>query len=213
MSADDTTREAYVAVACTCLQQSAELLSNPNIAEMNACDNADYASLSLDKALILARQGVRAWGNLITCPKCPYKSDQEVVMLAYMGIRAVTRYLQRLGPRYVAQSRKESNATNTIAEKETVRLMLGPLEVDGDEKVSVFCLLFQRTLQNVRQTLYSLQKIQCKRKSQLLQGTSDHTVETDDYQVSSSLLHIQQISHALANSLQELESAINSIHD
>lgn len=198
-------------VACTCLQQNAELLSNPCITEMNACDGADYTRLSLDKALSLARQGVRVWGNLIACPKCPYNSDQEVVMLAYMGIRAVTRYLQRLGPRYIVQSRNEPHPANATTEKEVVQLVVGSLEVGGDEKVLVFRLLFQKTLQSVRQTLHSLQKMQCKRKRQLQQETSDHAgAMTDDYQVSSSLLHIQQISHALANSLQELEAALDS---
>ena len=184
--------------ACTCLQQNAEILSNPSIAEMNACNGTDDPALSLDKVLSLTRQGASVWRNLISCTKCPYDNDQEVVMLAYMGIRAVTRYLQHLGPRY---SQRGSDTNDPLPAKETVRLMVGPLEVEGDERVFVFRMLFQKMVQNVQETLHSLERIQ---------ETSSRAVGTDDYQLSSSLLHIRQTSHTLTNTLKELESAVKS---
>ena len=174
---------------------------------MNACNGTDDPALSLDKALSLARHGAGVWCNLIACPKCPYDNDQEVVMLAYMGIRAVTRYLQHLGPRY---SRRSSDINGPLLAKESVRLMIGSLEVEGDERAFVFRTLFQKMVHNVQETLHSLDGIQCKRKRLLLQETSSRAVGTDDYQLSSSLLHIRQTSHTLTNTLKELESDVIS---
>ena len=110
-----------------------------------------------------------------------------------MGIRVVTRYLQHLGPRY---SPRGSDTNDPLPAKETVRLMVGSLEVEGDERV--------------QETLRSLEGIQSERKRLLLQETASRAVGTDDYQLSSSLLHIRQTSHRLTNTLKELESAVNS---
>ena len=181
-------------------------------------------SLSLEKALSLARHAASVWRTLIACPVCPYDKIQEVVMLAYMGIRAVTRYLQRqrLAPRYINIARRveedsdaatdPSSSSSPAAAKESVRLMVGALEIEGDERTFVFRMLFQRMLQNVQETLLSLQGIQCKPKRLLMQETSGRAAvgTMDDYQLSSSLLHIQQISHTLTNALKGLESALNS---
>lgn len=178
---------------------------------MNACWGLDDEHLSLDKALCLARQGAKTWQNLFTCSNCPYDSDQEVMLLALLSMRAVTRYLQRLAPRYAARQRSESQSsppTDTPG-LENSRLMLGSLEVVGDEKMLVFRLLFQKTVQKVRSTLHSLQMIQRKRKKQMLMDTSNRTAEADDYHASSSLLHIQQMSHVLSNALQALELSVN----
>lgn len=217
---DSASLKVPLANTCTCLQQHAELLSSPSIAEMNASNGSDDTMLSLDKALSLAKQGIRAWRSLIACPNCPYNNDQEVMLLALMSIRPVTRYLQRLAPRFTARPRadsKTSESTNTSVTLDTLpmmersRLMLGSMEVDDEERMLVFRLLFQKTVQRVRQALHSLQMMQFKRKKQLLMETSNRTAGAEDYHASSSLSHIQQITHALATALQDLESSFNSV--
>ena len=172
---------------------------------MNACDGTNDATLSLDKALSLARQGISVWRSLVACPNCPYHKDQEVVMLAYMGIRALTRYLQRLGPRYIPHLRQDPDVIKSFAAKEDLRLVVGSVEVDGDERDFVFRVLFQNMLQNVQETLHALQAVQSKRKGLLLQETSSRAIATEDYQLSSSLLHVQQMSHTLVKALNELK--------
>lgn len=178
---------------------------------MNACNGPNDAILTLDKALSLAKQGVSAWQSLIACPNCPYNNDQEVMLLALMSIRPVTRYLQRLAPRFSNPGPtgcQKSDATDMRPMTENSRLIIGRSEVDGDDRMLVFRLLFQKTVQKVRQTLHSLQIMQHERKKQLLVETSNRGAGIDDYQASSSLLHIQQISHALATALQALESSL-----
>jgi hypothetical protein len=203
-------------MTCTCFLQHAELLSNPSILELNACDGIDDTVLSLDKALSLAKQGVKAWRNLIACPKCPYNNEQEVMLLAMMSIRPVTRYLQRLAPRYGASQCAASQNADAASDpwpikpEESSRLMIGSVELDGDEKMVVCRVLFQKTVQMVRQTVHALQMLQYKRKQQLLIETSNRAAGADNYQASSSLVHIQQVSHSLATALQALESSFDS---
>ena len=199
-------QEAPLPGPCTCLQQHAEFLSNPVIREMNACNGPDDSVLSLDKALSLAKQGINAWRSLTACPDCPYNNDHETMLLAFMSIRTVTRYLQRLAPRYTAQPPPGSSTpegTDSRSSKERSRLTIGSLEIEDDERTLVLRLLFHKTLQKVRCALHSLQTIQYKRKGQL-------TVGVHDGQTSSSLPHIQQISHALAVALQALDSTFSS---
>ena len=212
-SSDSSPHRMSVTNACTCLQQHAELLSSPSIAEMNA--SVDDSILSLDKALSLAKQGIKAWRSLVACPICPYNNDQEVMLLALMSIRPVTRYLQRLAPRFIALPLGEAKSqefamTDLQLTRERSRLMLGSLEVEEEERILVYRLLFQKTVQKVRYTLHSLQTMQFKRKKQLLLETSNRTAGLEDYHASSSLSHIQQMTHALATALQDLESSFKS---
>lgn len=213
---DDGMRHMTTASGCTCLQQHAELLSNPSIAEMNGCTDADDTMLSLDKALSLAREGINVWRCLIECQSCDQNNDQEVMLLALASIRSVTRYLQRLSPRYMPFSQSESKPFEDESQQrhqreEQSRLMLGSLEVDEEERILVYRLLFQKTVQKVRQALHSLQMIQHKRKKQLLMETSNRTAAAEDYHASSSLSHLQQMTHTLSTTLQSLESAYSGV--
>lgn len=198
---------------CKCLQQHAELLGNPSLSEVRASDGADDGVLSLDKALSLVQQGMKAWQNLITCPSCPYNDDQEVLLLTFMSIRAITRYLQCLSPRYMAAPRasslKSSDATIPQAGREDSPLTIGSFEVTGEDRMLVLRVLYQNTLQKIKCILRSLQLIQDKKKRRLFDDTSNRTAGFDDYQASSNLFHVQQISHRLVTSLQALESSLN----
>ncbi|PVH97119.1 hypothetical protein DM02DRAFT_658555 [Periconia macrospinosa] len=180
---------------CTCLRQQAELLSNPLIAEINACNSNDSA-LSLDKILSLSKQGFKAWCNLIACPICSTNNDQEAMLLALMSIRPVARYLQRVAPCYTERPRADSG-TSTSKDtasiphsKEPCKLMVGSHEIDDDERIFVY--------------------LQGKKKQELLELTSGRTAGVDDYHASSSLSHTQQITHSLATLLQDLESSFDT---
>ena len=73
----------------------------------------------------------------------------------------------------------------------------------------VLRVLYQNTLQKVKYILNSLQVIQNKKKKRLLEETQNKLAGVDDYQVSSNLFHIQQMSYGLITSLQALESSMN----
>ena len=134
-------------------------------------------------------------------------------MLAFISVRALIRYLQRLAPRYTAYRGAgpgDSDTTNPQPANESSRLIVGSLEVEGDERLLVSRVLFQKMLQSVSQTLDSLRTILSQQKKQLLQETSKRPPGVCDDQASSSLLHIQQTLQALTNALQALESFFNS---
>jgi hypothetical protein len=166
----------------------------------------------MDKALSLAKQAMKAWQGLLTCPYCPYNDDQEVMLLTFMSIRAVTRYLQRLSPRYTntARTSLQGSGSNTPqSAKDDSRLKIGSFELEGDDRMLVLRVLYQNTLQKVKCILHSLQVIQNKKKKRLLEETQNKTAGVDDYQASSNLFHIQQMSYGLVTSLQTLESSLN----
>ncbi|KAF2639739.1 hypothetical protein P280DRAFT_470361 [Massarina eburnea CBS 473.64] len=215
-TSDNASSKTAVARTCNCLQHHAELLSSPIIAEMNACSNSDDAALSLDKVLSLSKQGIETWRGLISCPICSSNNDQEAMLLALMSIRPVTRYLQRLAPRYTNRARSDSKVSTSYSVprprqvREPCRLMVGTLEIEDEERTLVYRMLFQKTVQRVRQTLHALQMMQYRRKKELLVGTCNRTAGVEDYHASSSLSHTQQITHALATALQDLESSFHS---
>lgn len=166
----------------------------------------------MDKALSLAQQAMKAWQGLLTCPYCPYNDDQEVMLLTFMTIQALTRYLRRLSPRYTNTARTNlqgSNPDTPLAAKDDSRLRIGSFELEGDDRTLVLRFLYQNTLQKVKCVLHSLQVIQNKKKKRLLEETQNKLAGVDDYQASSNLFHIQQMSYGLVTSLQTLESALN----
>jgi hypothetical protein len=198
---------------CTCLQKHAEVLSNPVLSEIRAWDGPDDGVWSMDKALSLAKQAMKAWEGLLTCPHCPYDDDQEVMLLTFMSIRAVTRYLQRLSPRYTNTSLQGPGSNSPQSAKDDDRLQIGSFELEGNDRMLVLRVLYQITVQKVKRILHSLQVIQNKKKRQLLEKTQNKLAGVGDYQASSNLFHIQQISYGLVTSLQTLESSLNGSKD
>ncbi|KAL5348509.1 hypothetical protein ACLOAV_005925 [Pseudogymnoascus australis] len=204
--------KASSANTCMCLQKHAEVLSNPILSEIRASDGPNDGVCSMDKALSLAQQAMKAWQGLLTCPYCPYNDDQEVMLLTFMTIQAITRYLRRLSPRYTNAARTNLQASNPdtpLAAKDDSRLRIGSFELEGDDRTLVLRFLYQNTLQKVMCVLHSLQVIQNKKKKRLLEETQNKLAGVDDYQASSNLFHIQQMSYGLVTSLQTLESALN----
>ena len=194
---------------CSCLQQHAELLSNPRLSLASV--GPDHGMLPIDKVLGLAEEGMKAWRGLVACTSCPYSDDQEVMLLAFMSIRAITRHLQRLSPCYSITTTPSAEALcMSQSSKEESLLRIGSYEVTGDDRKLVLRLLFQNTLQKLKYILDSLQEIQDKKKKLLLDETSNRTAGIDDYQASNYLFHTQQISYCLVTSLQTLESSLNS---
>lgn len=88
--------------------------------------------------------------------------------------------------------------------------MVGSHEIEDDERMFVYRLLFQKTVQRVRQIVHSLQMVQGKKKQELVELTSGRTAGVDDYHASSSLSYTQQITHSLATLLQDLESSYST---
>ncbi|KAH8600637.1 hypothetical protein B0O99DRAFT_667881 [Bisporella sp. PMI_857] len=205
--------KALSANTCTCLQKHAEVLSNPILSENRACDGPENGAWSMDKALSLANQAMKAWQGLLTCLYCPYDDDQEVMLLTFMSIRAVTRYLQRLSPRYTNISLQVPGSNSPQSAKGDDRLRIGSFELEGSDRMLVLRVLYQATLQKVKCILHSLQVIQNKKKGRLLEKTQNKPAGADDYQASSNLFHIQQISYGLVTSLHALESALNGSKD
>ena len=167
----------------------------------------------MGKALALAKQAMNAWQSLLTCPCCLYNDDQEVMLLTFMSIRAITRYLQRLSPHYTNSARTslQSSGSNTPrSAEEDGRLKIGHFELEGDERMLVLRVLYLDTLQKVKRVLHSLQTIQDEKKKRLLDETQNKTARADDLQASSNLFHIQQMSYGLVTALQNLESSLNS---
>lgn len=175
-------------------------------------DSLNDAARSMDKALPLAKQAMRVWQNLLNCPYCPYNDDQEVMLLTFMSIRAVTRYLQRLSPRYKTGAQTNSQGAGSNAPQsgqDDSCLKIGSFQLEGDDRLLVLRVLYQNTLQKVKNVLHSLQAIQEEKKKRLLEKTQNEMVEVDEYQASSSFFHIQQISYGLVTSLQSLTSSLN----
>jgi hypothetical protein len=198
---------------CTCLQKHAEVLSNPILSEIRAYDGPDDGVWSMGKALSLAKQAMKAWQGLLTCPYCPYDDDQEVMLLTLMSIRAVTRYLQRLSPRYTNTSPQGPSSNSPQSVKDDDRLQIGSFELEGNDRMLVLRVLYQITLQKVKCMLHSLQVIQNRKKRRLLEKNQNKLAGVNDYQASSNLFHIQQISYGLVTSLQTLESSLNGSKD
>lgn len=197
---------------CTCLQKHAEVLSNPILSEIRASNGSEDGVWSLDKALSLAKQAMKAWQCLLTCPCCPYNDDEEVMLLTFMSIRAVTRYLQLLSPRYNNTARASPHGSGSVTAQsvsDDISLRIGSYELEGDDRVLVLRILYQNTLQKVKSMLHSLQVIQEKKKKRLSEETRNRLAGDDDYQASSNLFHIQQMSYSLVTSLQALESSLN----
>ena len=198
---------------CTCLQKHAEVLSNEILAEIRAGDGPDDGVLSMDKALSLVKHAMNAWQGLLSCTSCPYDDDQEVMLLTFMSIRAVTRYLQRLSPRYTISSLPGPGSSLPQSAKDDDRLQIGSFELEGNDRMLVLRVVYQNTLQKVKSILHSLQIIQDKKKRRLLEKTQNKLAGADDYQASSNLFHIQQISYGLVTALQTLESSLNISKD
>ncbi|KAK2758594.1 hypothetical protein FQN54_003284 [Arachnomyces sp. PD_36] len=198
---------------CNCLQKHAEVLGNPILSAIRACDGRDDGAWSMDKALSLVKHAMNAWQGLLTCPYCPYDDDQEVMLLTFMSIRGVTRYLQRLYPRYNNASQQGSGSESPQPATGEERLQIGSFELEGNDRMLVLRVLYQITLQKVKCILHSLQVIQNKKKRRLQDKTQNKPAGVDDYQASSNLFHIQQISHGLITSLQTLEMSPNGFKE
>lgn len=217
---------------CTCLRQHTELVSSQQILE-SLCGDDNDANLSLDTALSLVRQQTEAWQNLVFCPQCPYQRDQAVMRLALVAIRASTRYLERLAPRYsvkqdeLAARPPTSSATTNAPQRnltqqpfdipastndktETTRLLIGRLEIDGEERMLVYRVLFKQALCKIKTILQSLGSMQEQRKAQLLQDTTGRAAKLEEYEASNNLSHMQQMSRMLAAAIHSLEKAFET---
>ena len=132
----------------------------------------------------------------------------------FMAIRQVSIYLQRLAPRYTTLSGADTKGsyssitpTGMGISEDRARLMIGAVEVEDEERDMIYRLMFEQTVRKLRQTVHSLRVIQGKRKKELTTDTSSRDATAEDYHISSSLSHIQQVTHSLATMLQDLESS------
>ena len=136
-----------------------------------------------------------------------------------MTIRAITRYLQRLAPRYTPPPRsdRKSPADATVSSTGTITplspvpdspLTVGAYDVPTADRVLVYRVLFHNTLRKVKAIVQSLQAIQGEKKQRMLAETADRMARAEDYQASTNLFHIQQISHKLVSEIQTLEDEL-----
>lgn len=162
------------------------------------------------------KQGLKTWHNLTSCTICSSGHDQEAILLSLVSIRSVTRYLQRLAPRYTPcpptdpSTSNHKDNTNSVPFEEPCRLMVGSLEIEDEERIHVYRMLYRKAIQRVRHVLQSLEMLQSQKKKILLEQTVGRTAGLDDYHASSGLSHTQQITHALATGLEELESSLTT---
>ncbi|KAF4632820.1 hypothetical protein G7Y89_g5305 [Cudoniella acicularis] len=155
---------------CTCLQQHAEFLSNPKLSEKLASNGPEDGVLFLGKTLFLVEKGMKAWQSLITCTTCRSNGDQEVMLLTFMSIRTIVRYLQRTLPCYAATQPSGSNTSIPQSPLKESSVLVGPFEVTGNST---------------------------PRRKSLFEETANRTARIDDYQESSSKMKSRKCTYTL----------------
>lgn len=197
--------------SCTCLQQQVDLLFKSKILSHSQPNNNnnDGPTVTLDVALTLVEEGMKAWQTPIMCTSCRCNDDQEVILLAFMSIQAVTRYFQRLlirnraqlngtPPRHVDPSQCPAKALLTI----------GAFQVQGEDR---FLLLKTLVLNTVRKLIWILTSLQKILEEKIARFPPNEAIAGDitHSQLPGDSFYIQHMFHGLAGTLQSIQESLS----
>uniref|UniRef100_A0A093VKS2 Filamentous growth regulator 27 n=1 Tax=Talaromyces marneffei PM1 TaxID=1077442 RepID=A0A093VKS2_TALMA len=200
--------------SCACMQQQVDLLFKSKILNNsqpgnNNASNNDGSVVSIDVALALVEEGMKAWQTPIMCTPCRCNDDQEVILLAFMSIQAVTRYFQRLlirnrsqlsgtPPRHVDPGQCPARTQMTI----------GAFQVQGEDRLLLLKTLVLNTVRKLSWILTSLRKILEEKVARFpphetAAGDTTHSVLHGD------VCYTQHMFNGLAGSLQSIQDFLS----
>lgn len=196
---------------CACMQPQIDLLFKSKILNHSQPNNNnnDGSAVTLDVALTLVEEGMKAWQTPIMCTSCRCNDDQEVILLAFMSIQAITRYFQRLlirnraqlngtPPRHVDPSQCPAKAL----------LSVGAFQVQGEAR---FLLLKTLVLNTVRKLIWILTSLQKVLEEKIARFPPNEAIagDTTHSQLHGDSFYIQQMFHGLAGTLQSIQESLS----
>ncbi|GAM43439.1 hypothetical protein TCE0_050r18257 [Talaromyces pinophilus] len=197
--------------SCACMQQQVDLLFKSKILNHSQPNNNNYdgPAVTLDVALTLVEDGMKAWQTPIMCASCRCNDDQEVILLAFMSIQAITRYFQRLLIRNRAQlnGTRPSHVDPSQCPAKAL-LTIGAFQVQGEDR---FLLLKTLALNTVRKLIWVLTSLQKILEEKIARFPPDETItgDTAHSQLPDDSFYILHMFHGLARTLQSIQQSLN----
>ncbi|KAL7943595.1 hypothetical protein V8C42DRAFT_97777 [Trichoderma barbatum] len=155
------------AIACGCLQQQTNLLCNLKNSEIVR----PGGKMPMKRILENMQEAQKIWLDLTGCISCMRGDDQEVLILALMCVRFVLLQLQDVNwscsdrsNALLSISGHVSPGINSERDIEPDRVLVGDFEVTGDDKSSLFYMLWAMMIQKVNSVLDSLRSVLERKK-------------------------------------------------
>jgi hypothetical protein len=193
--------------SCMCMQQQVDLLFKSKI--LNNDHNNNTSAVSIDVALALVEEGMKAWQTPIMCTSCRCNDDQEVILLAFMSIQAITRYFQRLLIRNQAQLNgtppRHVDPSQCPAK---TQLTIGAFQVQGEDRLLLLKTLVLNTVRKFIWILSSLQKI-LEEKISRFPPNEPAAGDTTHFQLHGDAFYIQHMFHGLGGTLQSIQESLS----
>lgn len=201
-------------ISCACMQQQVDLLIKSRILNNSQPNNSngyngDSSVVSLDIALALVEEGMKAWQTPIMCTSCRCNDDQEVILLAFMSIQAITRYFQRLLIRNQAQL--NGTPPRHVDPRQCpvkTQLTIGAFKVQGEDRFLLLKTLVLNTVRKLIWILTSLQKI-LEEKIARFPPNETATGDTTHSQLYGDSFYIQHMFHGLGSNLQSIQESLS----
>lgn len=200
--------------SCECMQQQVDLLFKSKILNNSQPSNSndynnDRSAVSIDVALALVEEGMKAWQIPIMCTSCRCNDDQEVILLAFMSIQAIARYFQRLLIRNQAQL--NGTPPRHIDPRycpAKAPLTIGAFQVQGEDRFLLLKTLVLNTVRKLIWILTSLQKI-LEEKIARFPPNETATGDTTHSQLHGDSFYIQHMFHGLSSTLQSIQESLS----
>lgn len=200
--------------SCVCMQQQVDLLFkskilNNTLPSSSDDYNNDNSAVPIDVALALVEEGMKVWQTPIMCTSCRCNDDQEVILLAFMSIQAITRYFQRLLIRNQAQLNGTSpHHVDPRQCSAKAPLIIGAFQVQGEDRFLLLKTLVLKTVRKLIWILTSLQKILEEKiahfpPNEIAAGDTTHS------QLHGDSFYIQHMFHGLGSALQSIQESLS----
>ena len=204
---------------CSCFQQNAELLCSLKISEVTE----DQSIHSIDTVLDSIQKALKPWRGLIECHNCAYNNDQEILMLALIGVRILlTRLQQVLHPRSFQtssgrafqdakpsqqqQQQQQEEEARTNWPNDSARVAVGSFEVTGYDRTLILQVLLSKNIHKIKSAMVCFREM-LDRKKKILEPAS-HPIARN---TASHLEHLQHMLQSLGNFLQTLENHLKGL--
>lgn len=152
--------------SCACLNAHAALLCHQN------AQLGQSSSIPLATSLALVTHSTPIWQTLLSCPSCPFSFDGQVLLLAVISIQNVVRTLLQSASSASTSVSSPIHTPNTASASSPSsthptdpQLMLGALEITGEDRHSVMALLRSIATTRLASMLHALASLLAQRKT------------------------------------------------
>lgn len=207
--------------SCSCFQQNIDVLYSLKASEISG----NTSIHETDTVLASIGEAMKPWQSLFECGNCAYNNDQEILLLVFMSLRIVLLRLRKLLPPWsspgsgkssqgagLSQPQQQHAATEKHWPSRTTRVLVGSLELSGNDRIVVLHVLLSNTVSKIKSAMIRFREMLDRKMRSLgprnpmqARGTmAEHAHHA------SNLDHAQQMLHTLGTLLQSLETSLDS---